>query len=167
MPKVERFATVVHIDPVGTGESDPLPGGDCSMTDRAHLSASSIGAPGGEETFFLGHSHGGTVALQLALDHPQVLRGVVVGSGRASTAGLVESATEQVEAFVRCYRGTWSPCRPAPTQDRRPRGGLRGRYDVVCGPGSAAEIRQDVPGAVGGFRRQRSPRAPGGTGLLR
>jgi pimeloyl-ACP methyl ester carboxylesterase len=105
MPEVERFATVVYIDPVGTGESDRLPGGDYSMVAYARLAALFIAALPGGTAHFIGHSHGGMVALQLALDHPHVLRGAIVYDGRATGSGLVEAATERMDSFVRRYPG--------------------------------------------------------------
>lgn len=105
MPEVERFATVVYLDPVATGRSGRIPDGDYSEQAYARIAAELIRTLPGERAVFLGHSHGGMVALQLAVDHPEVLHGVIVYEGRATDIGLVEDATDRVDAFVRRFPG--------------------------------------------------------------
>jgi proline iminopeptidase len=78
MPWLEDRLTMVYVEPVGTGSSDLLPGGDYSMEVYAAFVdklAEHLGEP---EVFVLGHSHGGFVALQTALDFPDRLRGAIV-----------------------------------------------------------------------------------------
>jgi proline iminopeptidase len=79
MPQVEKFATVVYIEPIGTGASGRLadPRGftmDRYVGDveglRVHL--------GLEKIVLLGHSHGGFVAESYALAHPDRLRGLIL-----------------------------------------------------------------------------------------
>ena len=79
MPEVEKFATVVYIEPIGTGASGRLPNPaeysrerDTSTLEglRAHL--------GIEKIVLLGHSYGGFVALEYALSYPNHLRGLVL-----------------------------------------------------------------------------------------
>ena len=79
MPRLEKFATVVYIEPIGTGASDRLsdPRGytfDLYVVDveglRAHL--------GLDKFVLLGHSHGGFVAQSYALAHPEHLRGLIL-----------------------------------------------------------------------------------------
>ena len=79
MPEVEAFATVVYVEPVGTGASARLadPGGytiSRYVEDveglRVHL--------GLDRVYLLGHSHGGMVAQAYALAHPEHLRGLIL-----------------------------------------------------------------------------------------
>jgi proline iminopeptidase len=79
MPKVEAFATVVYVEPVGTGASGSLadPNGytmsryvDDVEGLRVHL--------GLEKVYLLGHSHGGMVAQAYALEHPTHLFGLIL-----------------------------------------------------------------------------------------
>lgn len=78
-PELEKHATVVYIEPVGTGASGRLgdPAGytiDRYVADveglRAHLNLPSF--------VLLGHSHGGFVAQAYALAHPDRLRGLIL-----------------------------------------------------------------------------------------
>lgn len=114
MPDVERSATVVYLDPVGTGRSGRIPDGDYSTAAYARIAAAVIATMPGGRAVFLGHSHGGMVALQLALDHPGVLDGVIVYDGRATNVGLIAEATARVDAFVRRF-----PDDPAAAEARR------------------------------------------------
>jgi proline iminopeptidase len=100
MPEVERFATVVYVDPVGAGASGLMPGGDYSVETYAELARLLITTLPGGTAHFLGHSHGGMVALQLALDHPEVLQSVIVHSGLATNRRIGEVASRRVAAFV-------------------------------------------------------------------
>lgn len=105
MPEVERTATAVSLDPVGTGRSGHVPDGDYSYTAFARIAAALIRSlPGGRAVFF-GHSHGGVVVLQLAPDHPEVLDGVVVLDGQASNLDLVSRATARIDGFVWRFPG--------------------------------------------------------------
>jgi len=105
MPEVERTATVIYLDPVGTGRSDRIPDGDYSHAAYARIAAGLIRSLPGGRAVFLGHSHGGMVALQLALDHPEVLDGVIVYDGLATNVHLVSRATARVDAFLRRFPG--------------------------------------------------------------
>jgi pimeloyl-ACP methyl ester carboxylesterase len=77
VPALERYVTTVYLDPVGTGQSSRLPGGDYSVALYADLAYKLLSGPLGGQGYFLGHSHGGFVGLQLALDHPDVLLGMI------------------------------------------------------------------------------------------
>jgi pimeloyl-ACP methyl ester carboxylesterase len=60
---------------------------------RAHLDVT--------DGFVLGHSHGGFVALQHALDYPGLLRGVIVYCSTPTySPDLIAEADKQVTAFV-------------------------------------------------------------------
>ncbi len=101
MPQLEEHLTMVYIEPVGTGNSGLLPDGDYSMAKYAYFADQLIRHLGEEKAFFLGHSHGGFVALQFALDYPEHLRGVIVYDGMAFNGQeLGEEAFRQIEAYV-------------------------------------------------------------------
>jgi pimeloyl-ACP methyl ester carboxylesterase len=101
MPLVERGLTMVYLDPIGTGKSGLLPGGDYSVAEyarrvellRAHLSV--------DDGFLLGHSHGGLVTLQYGLDYPGRMRGLIVyDSAPTNSAEWFDDAGRQMAAFA-------------------------------------------------------------------
>ncbi|WP_394849527.1 alpha/beta hydrolase [Pendulispora brunnea] len=71
MPEVEKFATVVYVEPLGTGASGRLenPGDYGLQLDASNVEGLRIHL-GIEKFAFLGHSYGGFVALTYALAHP-------------------------------------------------------------------------------------------------
>jgi proline iminopeptidase len=101
MPRLEEHLTMVYIEPVGTGASDLLPDGDYSMERYAYYADQVAQQFDDEKVFFLGHSHGGFVALQFALDYPEHLRGIIVYDGMAFNGQeLGEEAYRQIQAYV-------------------------------------------------------------------
>lgn len=101
MPQLEEHLTMVYIEPVGTGASDLLPDGDYSMERYAYYADQVAQQFGDEKVFFLGHSHGGFVALQFALDYPEHLRGIIVYDGMAFNGQeLGEEAFRQIQAYA-------------------------------------------------------------------
>jgi proline iminopeptidase len=79
MPEVERFATVVYLEPVGTGASGKLSDPNGYTIDRYVGDVEGLRAILGLERFvLLGHSHGGFVAQAYALAHPGYLRGLIL-----------------------------------------------------------------------------------------
>jgi proline iminopeptidase len=79
MPQVEKFATVVTIEPIGTGGSGRLPDPRGFTMDRYVADVEGLRAHLGLDKFvFLGHSHGGFVAQSYALAHPDRLRGLIL-----------------------------------------------------------------------------------------
>jgi pimeloyl-ACP methyl ester carboxylesterase len=101
MPLLEKYMTLVYLDPVGTGRSGFLPDGDYSVAEyarrlellRAHLDVT--------DGFVMGHSHGGFVALQHALDYPGRLRGLIVyASAPTNSPELEAEARRQIAAFA-------------------------------------------------------------------
>jgi len=102
MPRVEKFATVVYLEPVGTGASGRLsdPRGytiDRYVGDveglRAHLRLSKF--------ILLGHSHGGFVAQAYALAHPDRLRGLILYDTSPTTGPEWQ---KDVEANVQWFK---------------------------------------------------------------
>jgi proline iminopeptidase len=86
MPKVERHATLVYIEPIGTGRSGRLPRlADYSIErDAAHIDALR-GHLALERVGLLGHSYGGMVALTYALGHPDGLSELILYSTAPTT----------------------------------------------------------------------------------
>jgi len=79
MPRLETFATVVYIEPIGTGASGRLSDPHGYTFDRYVGDVEGVRAHLGLQTFvFLGHSHGGFVAQAYALAHPERLRGLIL-----------------------------------------------------------------------------------------
>lgn len=101
MPPLERSLTMIYLDPAGTGRSDMSPGGDYSVPTYARFSEGVIKHLGVNRPFFLGHSHGGCVGLELAIRNPGLLGGLVAYStGPVYNSMLFEEATRQMTAFA-------------------------------------------------------------------
>jgi len=79
VPEVEAFATVVYIEPVGTGRSGSLPEGQRYAIERYVADVDGLREHLGlDRIVLLGHSHGGFVAQAYALAHPDRLRGLIL-----------------------------------------------------------------------------------------
>lgn len=79
MPLVEKFATVVYLEPVGTGASGRLPDSSGFTMERYVGDVEGVRAHLGlDKVVLLGHSHGGFVAQSYALAHPDRLRGLIL-----------------------------------------------------------------------------------------
>ncbi|MEV7322694.1 alpha/beta hydrolase [Streptomyces sp. NPDC093970] len=102
LPGLRDALTLVYLDPVGSGASDPLPDGDYSMSRYARFAEAVLDDLGAASGYFLGHSHGGFVALQFALDRPGRLDGLILYD-TAPVAGtmLTAAAAEEMTALVR------------------------------------------------------------------
>lgn len=101
MPLLEQHLTMVYLDPIGTGRSDMSPGGDYGVPTYARFSEGVIKHLGVHRPFFIGHSHGGFVGLEVAIRNPGLLGGLVAYSTAAVyNAVLFEEATRQMAAFA-------------------------------------------------------------------
>jgi proline iminopeptidase len=79
MPELEALATVVYIEPVGTGASGSLPEGEAYAVERYVADVDGLREHLGlDDMVLLGHSHGGFVAQAYALTHPDRLRGLIL-----------------------------------------------------------------------------------------
>lgn len=101
MPLLEERFTMLYLEPVGSGASGLLPDGDYSVERYAHFSERLLTHLGLDRVHFIGHSHGGFVGLQFALDHPDRLHSLVA----YDTAPLVgpelsAEAGRKVDEFV-------------------------------------------------------------------
>ncbi|MDQ0970440.1 pimeloyl-ACP methyl ester carboxylesterase [Neobacillus niacini] len=101
MPLLEKFMTTIYIEPIGTGQSDMLPDGEYSMSKYAYFSRKVLEHVGALDSYFLGHSHGGFVGLQYALNYPNELAGLIVYDGAPCNGkDLGIEATKQMEFFA-------------------------------------------------------------------
>jgi pimeloyl-ACP methyl ester carboxylesterase len=101
MPELEKHLTMVYLEPVGTGTSGLLPDGDYSVARYAYFADQVAQHLDAGKVFFLGHSHGGFVAMQYALDYPEHLAGIIVYDGMAFNGQeLGEEAFRQIEAYA-------------------------------------------------------------------
>ncbi|MGP0587475.1 alpha/beta fold hydrolase [Paenibacillus timonensis] len=105
MPQLEQVMTMVYIEPVGTGNSGVLPDGDYSMSQYAYYAHQVAEHLGAQAPHFLGHSHGGFVGLQYALDYPEELGGLILYSS-APCMGP-ELGMEQVRQ-IELYAERWA-----------------------------------------------------------
>jgi proline iminopeptidase len=79
MPEVEKFAKLVYIEPIGTGNSDHQAGPRGFNLDRYAADIESLRVQIGLAKFvLLGHSHGGFVAQTYALAHQDRLNGLIL-----------------------------------------------------------------------------------------
>jgi len=100
-PRLEKFATVVYIEPIGTGASGRLPDPHGFTMERYVSDVEGLRAHLGLETFvLLGHSHGGFVAQSYALAHPDRLRGLILYDTSPMTGPEWE---KEVEANVKWF----------------------------------------------------------------
>lgn len=76
MPLLEQRFTMVYLEPVGTGDSGRLP--EYPLAAYVEMVTAAVTALGSSPVFVLGHSHGGFVMQQFALDHPSLVAGIVL-----------------------------------------------------------------------------------------
>jgi pimeloyl-ACP methyl ester carboxylesterase len=94
----------VDLDPIGTGRSDFLPGGDYSVPVYARFVCELIERLGVTKPYFIGHSHGGFVGLELAAENLGLLGGLIAYSTAAQFGlNLRAEAGRQMAAFVQRF----------------------------------------------------------------
>ena len=87
MPAVEKFLTMVYVDPLGTGGSDQLASHPDGYT-RKRYARSLVGLLDRlslPRAFLLGHSHGALVSQYFALHHADRLSGLILYESAAAT----------------------------------------------------------------------------------
>ncbi len=77
MPKLEDRHRVLVPDRAGLGYSDTFDG-SATLAGQARAMAAVLDAAGGKPAVVVGHSYGGAVALRLALDRPDLVKGLVL-----------------------------------------------------------------------------------------
>jgi len=103
MPEVEKFATVVYIEPVGTGSSGRLDDPNGYTIERYVKDVEGLRAVLDLGRFvLLGHSHGGFVAQAYALAHPSRLRGLILYDTTPTTGPVWQ---RDVEANLSWFEG--------------------------------------------------------------
>jgi pimeloyl-ACP methyl ester carboxylesterase len=106
LPLLEASLKTVYLAPVGTEGSGFVPGGDYGMKRYAHLARAVADRLGVPRPYFMGHSHGGCVGLQLALDFPGEFGGFILyDTGATVGQELYESATAGVTEFALRHAG--------------------------------------------------------------
>lgn len=78
VPALEDQFRVVAYDRPGLGRSRGRPAGAGTLAGQAEAALAVIEAEGLEKPVVVGHSFGGSVALRLALDHPEAISGLVL-----------------------------------------------------------------------------------------
>ena len=73
-----QHASVYALDLLNMGESDRIPGSDCTLEATADRVAACMDALGLESADIAGHSHGGAVAMMLAARHPDRVRSLIL-----------------------------------------------------------------------------------------
>ena len=96
--RLEEHFTMVYVEPIGTGDSQPFPEGGTyvdTYVDYLYAIVESLGVP---RVYLLGHSHGGVVAQRFAVRHPDRVAGLALYSSTPMTtpefwaAGRAEAA---------------------------------------------------------------------------
>jgi proline iminopeptidase len=104
MPAVEEHATVVYLEPLGTGASGRLPGHPYGYTREVHARSIDrlLDELGPGPVHLLGHSYGGFITQHYALTRPERLAGIVLyDSAPATDAEFGAEFARQVGLFVR------------------------------------------------------------------
>jgi proline iminopeptidase len=103
MPLVEKYLTLIYLEPIGTGGSGRLPThpvgyGIARYAAQLESLVRLLALP---KVFVLGHSHGGFVGQQFALDHPDLVAGLLLYDSSVVTgAAFTQAAASAVAEFV-------------------------------------------------------------------
>ncbi|GIF23629.1 pimeloyl-ACP methyl ester carboxylesterase [Actinoplanes tereljensis] len=79
-PALEEHFTVVYPEPVGTGDSRPLPAGATYVDTYVDFLAALVEHLGVPRVHLLGHSHGGIVTQRFAVRYPERVAGLALYS---------------------------------------------------------------------------------------
>lgn len=137
---LEDFLTMVYVEPVGTGDSGRLPDPrEYTVATYAGLLHSVIDHLGVPKVSLLGHSHGGFVAQQYALDHPERLAALVLyDTSPVADERFWSAAVTSMEWFVKDH-----------VNDHPEVGGyvaaLTTRLDRLDDAGATAVLRTTMP----------------------
>ncbi|WP_436531830.1 alpha/beta fold hydrolase [Actinoplanes sp. HUAS TT8] len=101
---LEEHFTMVYVEPLGTGDSGPVPDGGTYVDTYAAMLFALVVHLGVERVSLLGHSHGGVVAQRFAVLHPERVAGLVLYSSTPVTDAVFwAAAAEQAAAHPRRF----------------------------------------------------------------
>jgi proline iminopeptidase len=131
MPEVERTLTLVYLEPVGTGVSQPVPPlapRDYTLARYARLLDGARDQFGLARVCVLGHSHGGMVATSWAVANPDRVAGLIL----YATAGRSDAETrkDQEAGAAAFAKEPWFPAALAAIE-RYPRIATDAEADAV------------------------------------
>lgn len=97
LPDMAEVGRCIAIDSIGYGQSVVAEGTEYGIRAWVEHAIRVLDALGIEKTWIVGNSLGGWVGLQLAIDHPERLHGVVsMGTGGAQLTGALKSHSNPV-----------------------------------------------------------------------
>lgn len=97
LPDMAKVGRCIAIDSIGYGQSVVAEGTEYGIRAWVEHAIRVLDALGIEKTWIVGNSLGGWVGLQLAIDHPERLHGVVsMGTGGAQLTGALKSHSNPV-----------------------------------------------------------------------
>ncbi|WP_250031234.1 alpha/beta fold hydrolase [Paractinoplanes maris] len=104
--RLEEHFTMVYLEPIGTGDSGPLPP-DATYVDTyvdfLHATVEQLGVP---RVHVLGHSHGGFVAQRFAIRYPDRTAGLALYSTSPTTDATFWAAEQAAaEAYGQRHAG--------------------------------------------------------------
>jgi pimeloyl-ACP methyl ester carboxylesterase len=99
--RLEEHFTMVYLEPIGTGGSQPMPAGATyvdTYVDFLHAVVEHLNVP---RVLLLGHSHGGVVAQRYAVRYPERVAGLALYSSTPTTdAAFWASASAEAAAYA-------------------------------------------------------------------
>jgi pimeloyl-ACP methyl ester carboxylesterase len=108
MPLLEKCLTMIYVEPIGTGSSRRLPTHPAGygITRYAAQVEALVRLLDLPQVFVLGHSHGGFVVQQFALNHPDLVAGLILYSSSVVTGpDFMPRAAGALAKFVAAHPG--------------------------------------------------------------
>jgi pimeloyl-ACP methyl ester carboxylesterase len=101
MPLLEEHLTMVYLDPIGTGKSSLLPNGEYFVPTYAHYLEAVLDHLSQPQPVVLGHSHGGMVTLELAIQKSARIGAVIAyDTAPEYTKELWDEASRQMTLYA-------------------------------------------------------------------
>lgn len=140
MPVLEQHATMVYIEPVGTGASgrlsDPRAYNLATYTHFLHAVIEHLAVP---EIALLGHSQGGFVAQRYALDHPERVASLILyDTSPVTDEDFWSGAVAEMERFAKRHVAEHPEVATYVA-------GLTARLDRLTDDGATAVLRSIAP----------------------